>query len=1477
MAIKYHSNIRLMDNNVLQIGTGGDLRLEHTGSHSNIYNTTGNLNFINYADDSDIIFQSDDGSGGVETYFYLDGSHSSGNPYTHFPDNSHLVFGASTDDLDLYHNGTNSYIQNTTGNLIINQRTNDGDLILQCDDGSGGETAYITLDGSQEAVVFGKAPHIPEYILHDGDGNTYFGFAAADTFRVGVGGTTRLDIATGIELTGNTTLDGNFTVGSDGAGHDVKFFLNASGRYIMVDEDDNSLLFTDNASAKWGNGGDLQLMHDGTDSRIDNMVGHLKIRNYSDDSDIIFETDNGSGSTTEYFRLDGGDVRTIFSQDTKHSDSVRARFGNSSDFQIYHNGTNTIMTNGTGEFRIIQSKSDADLVLQCDDGSGGETAYITLDGSATTVEIAKATNVAANVTATKASDTRIESKATTAGAYFRANSAANDYFGLELTHDTTAKWFLGNYVDHASLSSGDFAIVSGAKSNGNVRLKIDSSGDTTFGGNVTASNLISSGYVKLGADDQLISDGSITVEIDYNNNQTDRFFKVRKDNSTDLFTINEDASATFTGSVEITSSSVTDFLKLTSGGSSANPVKLIFEKGASEQGIIEYNRNGDLEIYNTDGDGGVMISGSASADPDFYISHAGASTFKSTLTVGVDDTGHDVIFYGATSGRYLQWDESGDALKLTDNVVLYVGSSNDAAFWHNGTDTFIENFSGGNLYIDQEVNDADIVLRCDDGSGGVTPYITLDGGLGYTTAQKQIRFADSVEAQFGGIADLTIAHDATDSIIANNTGDLYIKNRADDKDIIFQSDDGSGGVTEYFRLDGSSKLNVFSQNARVEDNIAFQCGGGNDLRIYHDATDSYIDNATNDLYIRNLADDKDIIFQSDDGSGGVEIYFYLDGSMNTDGTPKTVFPDNSKLQFGSGAADLRIYHDGTDSRIYNDTGDFVFRNNQNDGDIKFQCDDGSGGTTTYFQLDGGASQTVFSKHAQFVDGQGLLLGSGTADLQIVHNGTDSYISNDTGDLIIQQKADDKDIIFKCDDGSGGLETYFFLDGSLSSGNPFTIFPDSSILGLGSGADVQFYHDGSNMTMINTTGSMAFYQSVDDGDMVFYCDDGSGGLTAYITLDGSAETTIFSKQTTFNNTVVMGSQLLKFADNGKANFGDSNDLQIYHDGSHNYIDAVTGDQDIIFKGTDSSSDITALTLDMSDAGTAIFNHDIKIADDGIIKVGNDTDLYITHDASNSHIVNATGDLKITQNANDKDIIFNCDDGSGGNTAYLTLDGSVGYTLANKHIRFADDVEARFGAGSDLRIYHDGNNNFVDGYNGHVYIRNTVDNHDIVFQTDDGSGGITAYMTLDGSEEKVVVNKPSQRTFEVSDASTHGDANGDIVYFGGTTSMSAGKIYHYKANGTWELADADAASTSDGLLAVAIGAASDTNGMLLRGMVTLDHDPGNLGDVLFLSTTAGEATGTAPSGSGDIVRVVGYLLGGAHGQIYFNPDGAFVEVA
>ena len=160
-------------------------------------------------------------------------------------------------------------------------------------------------------------------------------------------------------------------------------------------------------------------------------------------------------------------------------------------------------------------------------------------------------------------------------------------------------------------------------------------------------------------------------------------------------------------------------------------------------------------------------------------------------------------------------------------------------------------------------------------------------------------------------------------------------------------------------------------------------------------------------------------------------------------------------------------------------------------------------------------------------------------------------------------------------------------------------------------------------------------------------------------------------------------------------------------------------------------------------------------------------------------------------------------------------------------------------------------------------------------DVGSGAITTTGTATLGTTLTTVNK-----FEKT-GNTDAEGQGDVVYFGGTTSMDAGKIYHYKSDGTWELADADTAATSDGLLAVALGAASDTNGMLLRGMVTLDHDPGEVGDVLYLQNDTdgnpGEATSAIADDNNQVVRVIGYCLDASNGQIWFNPSSTFVEVS
>tara|TARA_R110000765_G_scaffold422831_1_gene530963 strand:+ start:401 stop:1960 length:1560 start_codon:yes stop_codon:yes gene_type:complete len=177
-----------------------------------------------------------------------------------------------------------------------------------------------------------------------------------------------------------------------------------------------------------------------------------------------------------------------------------------------------------------------------------------------------------------------------------------------------------------------------------------------------------------------------------------------------------------------------------------------------------------------------------------------------------------------------------------------------------------------------------------------------------------------------------------------------------------------------------------------------------------------------------------------------------------------------------------------------------------------------------------------------------------------------------------------------------------------------------------------------------------------------------------------------------------------------------------------------------------------------------------------------------------------------------------------------------------------------------------NNLLSGDVDGDFVINCTGDHNILF----GQNNAIAF-TIDTNGDSNL-----NRRFTVT-GDTDGTHEGDVVYFGGTTSMVVGTIYHYKSDGTWEVANANAVATSDGLLGVALGAASDTNGMLLRGMVTLDHDPGSVGDVLYLSNTNGDASATAPSDSNDIVRVIGYCLHASNGQIWFNPDSTFVEIA
>ena len=208
--------------------------------------------------------------------------------------------------------------------------------------------------------------------------------------------------------------------------------------------------------------------------------------------------------------------------------------------------------------------------------------------------------------------------------------------------------------------------------------------------------------------------------------------------------------------------------------------------------------------------------------------------------------------------------------------------------------------------------------------------------------------------------------------------------------------------------------------------------------------------------------------------------------------------------------------------------------------------------------------------------------------------------------------------------------------------------------------------------------------------------------------------------------------INFFDNGTAilSFGNSStDALIWSRAS---------DRDMIFKGNDGGSVITALTLDMSDGGTAIFNHDVKMGDLQYLLMGDGNDLELVGDGTNGKIAAANGtltldssstiildadngsialkdggvqvgsinmtntDLQFVTEVDNRDMIFTGKDGGSFITA-LTLDMSdAGSATFNHDIKLGDNGKAIFGAGSDLQIYHDASNSYIQSKTGNLNI-------------------------------------------------------------------------------------------------------------------------------------------------------------------------------
>lgn len=165
-----------------------------------------------------------------------------------------------------------------------------------------------------------------------------------------------------------------------------------------------------------------------------------------------------------------------------------------------------------------------------------------------------------------------------------------------------------------------------------------------------------------------------------------------------------------------------------------------------------------------------------------------------------------------------------------------------------------------------------------------------------------------------------------------------------------------------------------------------------------------------------------------------------------------------------------------------------------------------------------------------------------------------------------------------------------------------------------------YTDGDDAITISDGGGTSFAQTLTAN---------AGVSIDNITIDGT-EIDLSSGDLTID---VAGNLQIDADDNGEVRFldGGTQYATIKKDGNNALFQSIVADGDFIIQGIDGASFVSALSFDMSDAGTATFNHDVKLGDNSKAVFGAGDDLQISHDGSNSFIDDTgTGALYIRSN-------------------------------------------------------------------------------------------------------------------------------------------------------------------------------------------------------------------------------------------------------
>jgi len=447
-------------------------------------------------------------------------------------------------------------------------------------------------------------------------------------------------------------------------------------------------------------------------------------------------------------------------------------------------------------------------------------------------------------------------------------------------------------------------------------------------------------------------------------------------------------------------------------------------------------------------------------------------------------------------------------IDLVDNQRIRLGTGNDLQIYHDGTNSYILENGAGGLNIKTNGTSIDLTKTPHENlarfivDGAVELYYNntkrfetnntgafCTGELGCDT----LYMGDNEKAKFGNNDDLQIYHDGTNDRIDSAGTYLIIeannhifRNPAGNED--YAKFLGNGAVELYH----DNTLRAYTTNAglhvntivSVSDNGKFRCGNGDDLEIYHDGSHSYIDESSGTGRLKIRTGGMDITSEA-----GAETI----ATFNMNGAVELYHDNSKKFETLSGGGQLTGSLNITNELNFTNNGnkviDFATLNGSNTVTLRHQ-DGSTFETAATFTANGGAAlthngTTKFATTSAGVqvtgalnvtttmhipDGSiGLQIGSSN-DLKLYHDGTNTYIHNTTGFMLVQSN----NFAIRSAGGtnkiaSGGDEVTLFYG---ASGKLATTASGVSIAGdlalgdnnrakFGDGNDLQIYHNGTN--------------------------------------------------------------------------------------------------------------------------------------------------------------------------------------------------------------------------------------------------------------------------------------------------------------------------------------------------------------------------------------------------------------------------------